>query len=169
MSKPIIFLDVDGVLNAHEFDPETNSNRIDRDKVVHLNTILRATGAEIVLSSAWRYIIHRGEMTLEGMRWLLASHGVIASRLIGLTREDTMIYDITQCQNVPWPNERGAQIGEWRQENGHDGPYVVLDDVDMGITDAGHPWVAVDGLYGLSDLDAAEAIAILLAKEVATL
>jgi hypothetical protein len=89
----LLFLDIDGVLNAHESDPDVLCGPIFRDKVRLLNRILRATDAKVVLSSAWRYIVHRGEATLQGMDWLLRSHGMLANRLIGVTRPDTMRVD----------------------------------------------------------------------------
>ena len=63
----ILFLDIDGVLNTHENDPEVMCGQIHRDKVQLLNGVLRDTGARIVLSSAWRYSIYRNEATLMGL------------------------------------------------------------------------------------------------------
>lgn len=161
--EPIIFLDIDGVLNAHECDPEAKCGQIHRDKVERLNRILRETGALIVLSSAWRYIIHRGEANLMGMEWLLRSHGLIAGRLVGITRADTM--EPREYDGVPgnWPrvNERGRQISDWLDEHGRDRDYLAIDDIDLGITDAGIALVLIDGLFGLSDEDADEVIRLL--------
>lgn len=42
--------------------------------------------------------------------------------------------------------------------------YVVLDDMDLGITDAGHPFVLCDDIYGLTAPAADEAIRILGGK-----
>lgn len=170
---PIIFLDIDGVLNAHDFSDVAMSNTIDREKVAILNRILKETGARIVLSSAWRYIVHRGEANLDGMDWLLRSHGVMCGRLIGLTRPDTMMpttFDGTPCL---WPleNERGDQIWHWLTENKYNGTYVVIDDggedrvtkewTDLGIDAGMHPVVWTKGNVGLTQADADLAIAIL--------
>jgi hypothetical protein len=161
----LIFLDIDGVLNGHEYDPEIMCGEIHRDKVQLLNHILRQTGAKVVLSSAWRYIIHRREATLAGMDWLLRSHGMLANRLIGCTREDTMRTD-PNYSGTPnsWPvhDESGQQITDWLQQNGlPETRYIAIDDLDLGITDSGHPLVLTDGKKGLTAGDATKAIRIL--------
>jgi hypothetical protein len=160
---PLIFLDVDGVLNAHEFDPEVLCGQIHPDKVCRLNRVLRETGARVVLSSAWRYIAFRDEATILGLEWLFRSHGMLAGRLAGLTWPDTMKRWTYNGYPASWPlpNERGAQITRWLAENPYHRPYVVLDDLDLGISDEGHPFVHVDGMFGLSDDDAGRAAEIL--------
>ncbi len=182
MSHPLIFLDIDGVLNAHEEPhPDVLCGQIHRDKVELLNGVLRATSAKIVLSSAWRYIIHRGEATPAwryiihrgeatpaGMDWLLRSHGLLANRLIGITRPDTMIRSPTFVGREAWPmtNERGRQITEWRLKHYvpfHNQPYVAIDDLDLGITTAQHPLILTNGKIGLTPANAQDAIAALMA------
>jgi len=161
-----IFLDIDGVLNCHEWLPDILCGQIHKDKVERLNHVLQVTHAKIVLSSAWRYIVHRGEMNLAGMEWLLRSHGVLADRLIGITRADKMMPSSYDGRPVSWPveNERGQQIREWldnwcgRVEN-----IVAIDDLDLGITEARIPLVRVDGKFGLTDADVQSAIDILTA------
>lgn len=165
----VLFLDIDGVLNTHEFDPDVLCGQIHRDKVQLLNHVLRATGAKVVLSSAWWYIVHRGEATLQGLDWLLRSHGMLANRLIGITRPDTMRV-VTSFDGRPesWPvsNERGQQISDWLGAAiGMIGvavsTYAVVDDLDLGITEAGHPLILTDGSRGLMDVDAAMLITVL--------
>lgn len=151
-----IFLDIDGVLNAHEFDHAAQSNLIDRDKVGRLNRILQETGANVVLSSAWRYMVHGGAMTLQGMDYLLRTHGMIGGRLKGITEPDATTDS----------SDRGGQITRWVVGNGWDlygetGRHVVIDDMDLGITAAGHPLVMTDGKIGLTDADMDKAIRIL--------
>jgi hypothetical protein len=169
----ILFLDIDGVLNAHEWDPDVLCGQIHRDKVQLLNGVLRATGARVVLSSAWRYIVHRGEANLAGMDWLLRSHGLLANRLVGVTRPDTMRADPNYTgEPKSWPvhNERGQQIADWLAVMvgtvgvPHTG-YAVVDDMDLGITAAGHPFVQTDGDCGLTPEDASRLIAILNASK----
>lgn len=171
---PLIFLDVDGVLNTHDFSQLAASNTIHREKVGTLNRILAATGASIVLSSAWRYLIYRGDMDQRGMDWLFRSHGIMASRVRGITRKDTMIS--TPMGPLPLEDERGEQIREWLAINVADvPPYVVIDDggirrsdgqwTDLGIVAAGHPFVRTMADVGLTEADADRAISILVEKE----
>lgn len=155
----LLFLDIDGVLNQHEpLHPEVMCGNIHDDKVHRLNLILAETGAKIVLSSAWRYIVHRGEMNLAGMGWLLRSHGIL-DRLVGITRPDTMMPAMFTGKEA-WPveNERGQQIADYLAVNPCS-RYVVLDDLDLGISKAGHPFVHVNGAVGLWSNDVADAVA----------
>ncbi len=161
----VLFLDIDGVLNSHEpLCPEAMCGRLHADKVARLNRVLRETDARIVLSSAWRYFVHRGEMSLAGVDWLLRSHGVIGRRLIGVTRPDTMQERNPKWDgSTPWPvcNERGLQITDWKRQATEIGPYAVVDDLDIGISAAGHPFVQTDGKVGLTDADADRLIELL--------
>ncbi len=155
----ILFLDIDGVLNEHEtLDPEVECGRFHADKVARLNRVLRDTGAKIVLSSAWRYFIHRGEMNLTGLDWLLRSHGIMQGRLIGVTERDAERED-PHWDGKSWPltNERGGQIANYlRHKVGlvHVERYAVVDDLDLGISEALHPFVQTVGTVGLTDYNA---------------
>jgi hypothetical protein len=162
--RPIIFLDVDGVLNGHNFDDveDIQSNSIDPECVEHFNRVLWATDARIVLSSAWRYMILGGAMTLDGFEYLLRTHRIAAKgRLIGTTVADEVI------------EGRGGQIRHWLNREGNGCRYVVIDDggattlegiwSDLGIVAAGHPVVWTKGNTGLTEADADRAIGLLLA------
>lgn len=171
----VLFLDIDGVLNAHEFDPAVMCGQINPDKVARLNRVLTASGASIVLSSAWRYLIHRGEMNLMGFEWLLRSHGVLADRLVGITRPDVMERATYRGEPGTWPvcDERGQQITDYiRDKIGYARleRYAVVDDgghradgtwTDLGISAHGHPVVITDGKVGMTDADADRLIELL--------
>lgn len=140
----LLFLDIDGVLNGHDYCPERNSSTILRDRVELLNHVLRRTGAFVVLSSAWRYFAYRGEMDRAGIDWLLRSHGMIADRLIGITRQDTMIRDPKWKHGQPWPmgRERGAQIADYLKFTlgligAHVDNYAILDDGGVEFDEEG--------------------------------
>ncbi len=147
---PLIFLDMDGVLNGHDYDPSAKSNTILRSCVDRLNRVLEETDARIVLSSAWRYMLIGKAMSLRGFDYLLRTHGVIADRLIGATCADEEV------------RERGWQIQTWRRLHDHRGPYVVIDDMDLHIKPLhGDRFVQPNGQVGLSDDDASRAIELL--------
>ncbi len=119
--KRVIFLDIDGCLNDHKFNKAAQSSTLDKDKVEVLNKILRATGAVIVLSSAWRYMIIRGAVTLKGFEYLLRTHGVeCVDKLIGYTREDAYKFE-----------PRMHQIRDYVRCNGVD-KYTIIDDLELG-------------------------------------
>ena len=155
----ILFLDIDGVLNNNApISGVSQSPTLYRHKVALLNHVLMETGALVVVSSAWRYLIHRGEMNLAGLDWLLRSHGMMAGRLAGVTRADPPGGDHGEWGN---PNERGQQIADWLREHPGDHTYAVLDDLDLGITAAGHPFVQTDGKLGLGFSEVRQLMAIL--------
>lgn len=169
--KALLFLDMDGVLND-KTQLESGFYGTKPECVAQLNRILRETGAEIVLSSAWRYMIP-GAMTLRGFTYLLLTHGV-ACRTSGDEPEDMLIGLTCRDEEL---KPRGRQIRHWLNEHGGRRRYVVLDDggenpdkswTDMGIDAAGHPVVWTDGKVGLTEADADRAIAILKgdAKEI---
>lgn len=155
MSPPILFLDIDGVLNGHDFDHGAQSNTIRRDCVERLNRVLDEAGAQIVLSSAWRYMVLCGAMTLDGFGYMLRSHGVRSGRLIGLTGKDT------QVEGQAGEEERGRLIREWLAEHPEVTRYAVVDDMQLGF--AGMPIVRTDGARGLTDADAEALVALLKA------
>ena len=165
---PVVFLDCDGVIAPHEaeYDQVCLSGKISREHVLRLNRILHATDARVVLSSAWRYLIFNGDMVLSGFDWLLRSHGFMHSRLTGVTPPDTMVRGNYNGVPSSWPQEaeRGTQITRWREGIGHAAKYVVLDDLDLGITAAGHQLILCDGRVGLTDADVERAIGILLGR-----
>jgi hypothetical protein len=112
---PIIFLDIDGVLNnygsitafgsPHEFDPVS---------VSLMRRLCDEAGAKIVVASAWR---PREPGKLPELVRSLAQAGAaeITRFIIGYT--DTLISGI-----------RGAEVAKWRRDNKHVGPYVIFDD-----------------------------------------
>ena len=159
----LIFLDVDGVLNNHRWDREASSTLIDFDKIKLLNQILIRTESHVVLSSAWRYIIHRGEANLTGLDWLLRSHGLMAQRLVGYTSKDTLCPHWDGHTHNYWPvrNERGYQIQKWMNANCDVDPnYLVIDNggfdnetkiwTDLGLGANGHPVLWTHPKVGLT-------------------
>lgn len=152
-TEAIIFLDIDGVLNGHEWREEAGSCVISQRCVGHLNTILSATGARIVLSSAWRYMIFGGEVTCKGFGYLLRSHGMRKCEIIDTTCPDEQIED------------RGKQIQHWilKQRYPETIAWVVLDDEHVTGCD-GH-FVKTHARVGLTEPDAGMAIKILLAQK----
>lgn len=153
----VVFLDIDGVLNGHEMNdhPHCKSYSINKKSVKHLNFILDETGAKIVVSSAWRYMVHGGAMTLQGFEYLLRTHYVAcAGRILDVTPRDEQIA------------LRGEQIRAWLNSHRVES-YVVLDNLDLGITACGHPFVQTDGNEGLTRQQAIQAVKILKGEAVA--
>jgi len=165
VNAPLIFLDIDGVLNNHVV-LKNGINSIDRQNVEQLNILIRATDARVVISSAWRYMILGGAMTLEGFRYMLMAHGLTSeARIVGHT-----------CSDEAMP-ERGDQIALYLATEATPAArkhYVILDDgselpqgdnrttMSQSLTGAhGYRWVLVDGSRGLTAPDVEKAVAIL--------
>lgn len=160
----LIFLDIDGVLNSHQDVSEYGINTINRTKVAFLNQIIRETGddTQIVLSTAWRYMIHGGAMTLSGFRYMLQTYGLATSvALHGYTVSDEEIA------------ERGDQIMAYLAKLPESPEaWIVLDDASETIAPSlydrcGDHWLAIDGNLGLTDDDVAEAVEALNRKDSA--
>lgn len=162
MNDRLIFLDIDGVLNNH-VALKNGINSLDRQNVEQLNILIRATGAHLVISSAWRYMILGGAMTLDGFRYMLMTHGLThEARIVGHTCPDYAMM------------ERGDQIALYLATEVSGKPrYVVLDDgselpqgenrsMTQSLYDAhGYRWIAVDGSLGLMAHNVESAVAIL--------
>lgn len=174
----LIFLDIDGVLNGHDRHRHPNGYcGIDPACVYRLNRIVAETGARLVISSAWRYLLGpRGGMSPVGFKSMLLTYGLDRSvEIDGRTPLDEVTPD------------RGPQIGRYLAAGGVSGhlrSYVILDD---GSDEPPHPpatkpltesllehherarIVFTDGTVGLTDADADRAIAILMADSLADL
>ena len=83
MKMKVIFLDIDGVLN-------TNSDReILNDKLKLLSELVSKTGADVVLSSSWRYGWNQPRLNQPGTRiyrlkQLLKDNDIVIKDTIGL-------------------------------------------------------------------------------------
>lgn len=162
----VVFLDIDGVLNGHDWDEGAQSNRIQYRCVCQLNRIIRATDCKFVLSSAWRYMLldrgrkFRPAMTTTGFEYLMRTHGACGFRLLGTTAADAD-FGWTLENNLP---VRGLQIQAWLEQNSEKHGverYVAIDDDDLDITPLGIPLVQTNPKWGLSMRKAAEAIRFL--------
>jgi hypothetical protein len=159
----ILFLDIDGVLNGHDWNDEAQSSSIRRECVAHLNRVIRETECKIVLMSAWRYVVLGGDMTLKGFDYMLRTHGLICQ-----SDTTSLIVGCTVPDEVPpkalGDGERGRQCREWlhRPENHWDvTSFAAVDDEDDGFAQLGIPAVITDGTRGLTAEDADKLIGLL--------
>lgn len=145
----LLFLDIDGVLNCHK-KFENGYCGIEQHCVRNFNFLLqKEPTTKIVISSAWRYMVHCEEMTLKGLEYLLITHGINCyNRLHGVTRKDIEI------SKNKW-EDREDQILSYIVM--HKYPYVVLDDLKLNM----ERFVQVDGSSGLTLKDVDKAIGIL--------
>lgn len=137
----VIFLDVDGVLN--DWNTTTrNPDKflgVDQDKCQMLRDIVAATGAKIVLSSAWRLMPNV-------LDYLWAECGP----------------EIECVGATPYllGEERGQEIQDWLAVHPEVDSFVILDDrTDM--SDLGNYLVHTNDAVGLTDENVETAIKIL--------
>lgn len=174
MSRRVIFLDVDGVLNNHEWQRRALEARssgppwqrrsmarfIDPAAVARLNGLVERSGAEVVLSSSWR--LHYGVGQMQAM---LESAGFQA-RLSGRTpippEHDPEVYRRLHGRPPPAGRDlaRGYEIQQWLDSQVDVAGVAILDD----STRMAHllPWlIRTSMLTGLLDEHIDEALACL--------
>jgi len=142
----IIFLDIHGVLNDHD------DLTIHKNKIVLLNSILMETGAKIVLTSSWRYMVHKGDMTIDGLNYLFLTHGLKNMPLIDVIEADSPKSNLS----------RGQMILRWLKNCRETiESFVILDDLDdrpQGIAPVGQYLVKTNSNVGLTKKQVDKAI-----------
>lgn len=141
---PVLFLDIDGVLNSSDWAMRTKQRGIwgiDPDTIPHLQRIVDETHCDIVISSTWR-ITHR----LPDIRGILVKSGM---------RSPCPVVDKTPGGG----GFRGNQIAEWLENTGHVGKFVCLDDDSDFLP--GQPLVQTSNDVGLTAAKADDCIMIL--------
>lgn len=172
MTDPIIFLDFDGVLNSIDSRKAERSNsrtdKLDPLAIERLNRLVALTGAKVVVSSTWRlcgkvvgYFSGLGGVhPVEEMARVLASNGFIGN-VIGVTPYLNTSREFTHRDGSTWRcSPRGDEIQRWRQDNGHTGPFVALDD-DSDMPGCWDQLVQTSHDHGLLDEHVERAAALL--------
>lgn len=148
---PIIFLDIDGVLNR---TVSATHICLDEELVDRLRAITSATGASIVLTTFWREF----EAYIE---YILGRHGIRAP-ILG--RTPGLASSPRRDSSEPRFESRSEEILEWLAKHTPPGfqHFVVIDDRDDAGLGALRPhFVQTDPDVGLSDNDVEYALAIL--------
>lgn len=137
----ILFLDIDGVLNA------CDGSGLNTDKVTLLKEICDATDCRIVLSSSWR-------LNERQFLRVVALCKSIGTAMIGATADLTTPAGIL-FQGV----ERWREISEWISDSGTYGndEFVILDD-EKAMGPLSHIHVRTDSHTGLTPELAREVI-----------
>lgn len=143
----ILFCDIDGILNGHQAHPNGYCGTYP-ECVKQFNHILdEFPDLKLVISSAWRYLVHNGCMTLLGFENMLLTHGVkCRGRIVGITRKD--------FEERIDPREN--QIMDWVKIH-KPSQWLVIDDLDLRMDN----FFWTDGEVGLTEQDACEIIHII--------
>lgn len=112
-ASPLLFLDIDGVLNSHDWyhrrgkERRFHINELDPEACARLQDVCSQTSARIVITSTWRKIHSR-----EWLRRLLRKRGVTAP-IIGTTPD---LWSRELEGRVDWFSVgRGLEIQWWLQ------------------------------------------------------
>ena len=154
---PVIFLDIDGVLNYTRSALHIN---VEPQLMARLRQIVDTTSAHIVLSTFWRnfesyiaYVLHR--------------HGIESTRVIGRTPGcpgDVKISEVL-ARSAADDHEyagRAAEIKAWLAAHPEVDRFVILDDRNSASDSELSPhFVQTQSSIGLTDKHVTEAIRIL--------
>ena len=145
-SVPILFLDIDGVLNRTATAPQIN---LEQDKVDRLKGVLETSGADIVLTTYWRcFEVHR--IRADEM-------GAPGDRVVGRTPGEPHLMDSVKHDD----NVKYARIMEietylthrFGEDRSRWPKFAVVD--DKQVVPAGHDWsdrfVKTEPESGLTD------------------
>ena len=130
--RPIIFLDVDGVLNGTATAPQLI---VERDKVEILNEICASTGAEVVLTTYWRHFE-------EYIGYIFMRHDCLEIEVVGRTDgmphlADSVHHDLhvstNRIQEIKSYLDARFVGGEEKYPK-----FVIVDDKE--VVSEGHAW-----------------------------
>lgn len=123
----VVFLDFDGVLNSHRYmqrigafgEPTpTEEEVLDPEAVAHLNRLVLAVDADVVISSSWRY--GRTTEHLTSMLEARGFQGRVVDKLPDWSKDE--------LRGLYVAEERGDEIREWLAKHPEVTAFVVLDD-----------------------------------------
>ena len=163
--KKIIFLDIDGVINTKEWHSKMTKDTpkdeygyaFDPIAVANLAHIIDKTGAEIVISSSWKFY---GVPKLREMWKKRNLPGTILD-ITPNTISDEMLLN-ANLDEFQLGVCRGNEIKEWLSR--HEdiiSNYVIIDDFDDMLSEQEDHVVLTESLIGITEWDAEKAIKIL--------
>lgn len=163
--RKVIFLDIDGVLNTKDWHCRMTKDTpkdefgyaFDPVAVANLARIIEETGADIVISSSWKFY---GVAKLRQM-WKKRN---LPGKIIDITPNtisDDMLLN-ANLNEVAFGACRGNEIKEWLSKHqGEYSYYVIIDDYDDLLPEQESHTVLTDSLIGITERDAEVAIWIL--------
>ncbi|MFP8489639.1 HAD domain-containing protein [Gracilimonas sp. Q87] len=147
-SKLTLFVDIDGVLNTEDHlrrQKRQTGRTTSRDwcpiAMAHLKLVVEYYNGQIVVTSTWRY-----DHSLRQLKALFEENGVPGDFVVGVT--PSLIYESSGKVN------RGDEIRQWIAEHLYSEEiprYVILDDIDEGLSQFGERFILCDPKVGFAD------------------
>jgi len=158
MTRPLLFLDIDGVLNSLATDFSPDGAPLDAVNIEPFNRIVSEVNPQIVITSTWRMY-----WSLEDIRGFFDEAGILGEIIAA-----TPVLFHQEADGRPAETEftRGEEIFSWfRAQEGVDplyppAPFVVLDD-RTDLDPYFHRLVQTRMSCGLTSEDADRVIALL--------
>lgn len=155
MMEPVLFLDVDGVLNHRGcFLPSRQGGPLDHDAIKRLQRVVAETHCRIVLSSTWRKL----KIHVEHLRF---------SGGFPNAHEDWRTSELpVEFQNglIVAMHQRGEEIAEWLSRHPEVTRYAIVDDDGDMLPEQRPFFVQTCFDHGLLDSHADRLISILQGK-----
>lgn len=152
--RPIIFLDIDGVINTqrhqrslaqeHKTLRDDNMPYFDPEAVANLRHIIQHTEASVVITSSWR---HKGFAVMEDVWYSRHMPGILEG--------------ITPTVTTAFFSIRGHEILQWLASQEEEICYVIIDDANDFLPEQTARLVQTNPYCGLSRIDAERSIEIL--------
>ena len=120
--RKIIFLDIDGVLNVEE-EVFNTGEKIEKEKVKLLKSIVNQTDANIILCSSWK--IGYMNYVNAGFKHMNPDFGLLHDSLADF---DLAINGITPISQITGVEAKPLEIREWLRRFHNIYSYVILDD-----------------------------------------
>jgi hypothetical protein len=145
----IIFLDFDGVLNSQLWYVRTKGSRerddLDKEAIGFLNTLIKNTGAKVVVTSTWRL-----GRTVEELQEILDRNG-FKGEVIGKTKELRLGEDgdciLRGNEILQWMKAHPEILGTPYWDYKH---YVIFDDDSDMLYWQKNNFIHIDSYAGLS-------------------
>lgn len=169
----VIFLDIDGVLNAFYYLKQlADQGQVWRDRfdvlfapecVEQLGRIIAATNAEIIISSSWKLPFEgeTDEMVLNNLKkmWKIRQY---PGRIGGATPNLTFQEILDMHCDGDFVCHKGFEIEQWLRLHPECTSYAIIDDEDIVLPKQESHFIQTDRMVGLQKKDADRIIKILL-------
>ena len=163
-------MDIDGVINTKEWHSKMTKDTpkdeygytFDPIAVANLAHIIDETGADIVISSSWKFY---GVPKLREMWKKRNLPGHILDTTPNTISDEMLLK--ANLDEIVFGECRGSEIKEWLSQNEERvSNYVIIDDMDDMLPEQEKHLVLTDTLIGISEWDMVKAISILNSRHI---